>query len=150
MTLGLSEKQIAAIDAVLDIALHAGTTTVHSGDITARRGIPRRYLEPILQQLSRAGVLIGTRGPQGGYRLARERRRITLGDLVRAMGARETSMVVPIAGKTVGRRIVEGVLGDIETMVMQRLDAVTVEELCWRARAEGGARPAVAEVDFAI
>ncbi|MBM3510622.1 MAG: transcriptional regulator, partial [Alphaproteobacteria bacterium] len=105
---------------------------------------------PILQQLSRAGVLIGTRGPQGGYRLARERRRITLGDLVRAMGARETSAVVPIAGKTVGRRIVEGVLGDIETMVMQRLDSVTVEELCWRARAEGGARPAFAEVDFAI
>ena len=150
MTLGLSEKQIAAIDAVLDIALHAGTTMVHSGDITARRGIPRRYLEPILQQLSRAGVLIGTRGPQGGYRLARERRRITLGDLVRAMGARETSAVVPIAGKTVGRRIVEGVLGDIETMVMQRLDSVTVEELCWRARAEGGARPAFAKVDFAI
>ncbi len=150
MTLGLSEKQIAAIDAVLDIALNAGTSTVHSGDITARRGIPRRYLEPILQQLSRSGVLIGTRGPQGGYRLARERRRITLGDLVRAMGARETSAVVPIAGKTVGRRIVEGVLGDIEAMVMQRLDAVTVEELCWRARAEGGVRPAVAEVDFAI
>jgi Rrf2 family protein len=150
MTLGLSEKQIAAIDAVLDIALHAGITTVHSGDITARRGIPRRYLEPILQQLSRSGVLIGTRGPQGGYRLARERRRITLGDLVRAMGAREVSAVVPIAGKTVGRRIVEGVLDDIEAMVMQRLDAVTIEELCWRARAEGGARPVVAEVDFAI
>ena len=36
--------------------------------------LPRRYLEQVMQQLVRAGMLKGVRGPRGGYRLARERR----------------------------------------------------------------------------
>ena len=75
--LRLTKKLLFAIEAVLDIAYNAGTLPVQSGEITRRQGIPRRYLEQVLQQLVRAGVLQGVRGPRGGYRLARERRRIT-------------------------------------------------------------------------
>ena len=68
----------------------AAPTPVQSGEITRRQGIPRRYLEQVLQQLVRDGVLAGVRGPRGGYRLARERRRISLGEIVRVVRALET------------------------------------------------------------
>lgn len=149
MPLGLTDKQIAAIDAVLDIALHGGAGPVQSSEITDRQGIPRRYLEPVLQRLSRAGILVGVRGPAGGYRLARERRRITLGDLLRAMDAGEdggaeaprSSPVQSVVGRT---------LGEVEAEFLARLDAITVEALCWRAQEGGRPRAPAPAVDFSI
>jgi len=81
----LPKKLLFAVEAVLDIAYNAGTQPVQSKEITARQGIPRRYLEQVLQKLVRAGILSGVRGPRGGYLLARERRRITLGDITRVI-----------------------------------------------------------------
>ena len=81
----LPKKVLFAIEAVLDIAYHTGAEPVQSKDITRRQGIPRRYLEQALQQLVRHGILVGVRGPRGGYRLARERRSITIGIIVRVV-----------------------------------------------------------------
>ena len=89
--LRISKKLMFAIEAVLDIAYNAGSEPVQSGEITRRQGIPKRYLEQVLQQLVRAGVLAGVRGPRGGYRLARERRRINIGEIVRVVRAMETA-----------------------------------------------------------
>ena len=66
MMLRLSKKLMFAIEAVLDIAYNAGAQPVQSREINSRQGIPRRYLEPVLQQLVRAGILEGVRGPRGG------------------------------------------------------------------------------------
>ena len=49
--LRLSRKTLFAIEAVLDIAYHAGAQPVQSREITRRQGIPRRYLEQALQNL---------------------------------------------------------------------------------------------------
>ena len=73
----LTKKLLFAIEAVLDIAYNGGPVPVRSAEITERQGIPRRYLEPVLQELVRHGILLGIRGPSGGYRLARERRLVT-------------------------------------------------------------------------
>ena len=81
--LRLTRKLMFAIEAVVDIPFNSGVNPVQSKDIAERQGIPRRYLEQVLQQLVRADVLRGVRGPRGGYRLARERRRISLGEIVR-------------------------------------------------------------------
>ena len=88
--LRLSKKLLFAIEAVVDIAYHGGAEPVQIGEITERQGIPRRYLEQVLQHLVRHGILTGMRGPRGGYRLARERRRITLGEIVRTVRQLET------------------------------------------------------------
>src|SRR5260370_3891589 len=81
----LSKKTMFAIEAVLDVAFHVGEHPVRSGDITERQRIPKRYLEQVLQHLVRAGILNGKRGPRGGYRLGRDRGRITLGEVVRVV-----------------------------------------------------------------
>ncbi|HKW55056.1 MAG TPA: Rrf2 family transcriptional regulator, partial [Stellaceae bacterium] len=106
--LRLSKKLLFAIEAVLDIAYNAGTLPVQSSEITRRQGIPRRYLEQVLQQLVRAGVLSGVCGPRGGYRLARERRRITLGEIVRVVQSLERGedAIARDSGPELGVRVV--------------------------------------------
>jgi enterochelin esterase family protein len=49
-----------------------------AADIAERLGAQRRGIEPVLQALTRAGLLDSTRGPRGGYRLARAPRAIPL------------------------------------------------------------------------
>src|SRR6202008_5198136 len=81
--LKLSRKTLLALEAVIDIPFTGRPEPVQAKEITARQGVPQRYLEQVMQQLVRAGVLKGVRGPRGGYRLAKERRRITVGEVVR-------------------------------------------------------------------
>lgn len=80
-----SKKLVLALEAVADIAYHGGAEPVQSQDIARRLCLPRRYLEQVMQQLVRAGILRGVRGPRGGYRLARTPERITLLDVVQAI-----------------------------------------------------------------
>ena len=77
--LRLSRKAILALEAVVDIACNSRPEPVQSKEIMRRQGVPDRYLEQVMQALVRQGVLKGVRGPRGGYRLAKERRRITAG-----------------------------------------------------------------------
>ena len=150
--LRLSKKLLFAIEAVLDIAYNAGALPVQSGEITRRQGIPRRYLEQVLQQLVRAGVLAGVRGPRGGYRLARERRRITLGEIVRVVHSLDSGddPLEEEAGAELGRRVVRPVWLELQDEVMQRLDGITIEDLCLRAQTEGVPGDYAARLDFSI
>ena len=55
--LRLSRKTMLALEAVLDVAYNARPDPVQAKDITARQGIPQRYLEQVMQQLVHRGVL---------------------------------------------------------------------------------------------
>jgi Rrf2 family iron-sulfur cluster assembly transcriptional regulator len=137
--LRLSKKLLFAIEAVLDIAYNGGVAPVRSGEITARQGIPRRYLEPVLQELVRAQVLIGIRGPSGGYRLARERRRVSVGDIVRTVRALETveDPIESPGGSDLGNQVLRPLWVELQEETMRRLDALTLEDLCTRAHRAG-------------
>jgi len=150
--LRLSKKLLFAIEAVLDIAYNAGALPVQSSEITKRQGIPRRYLEPVLQQLVRAGVLSGVRGPRGGYRLARERRRITVGEIVRVVRSLETGedAIEGDGGAELGRKVVRPLWLELQEDVMRRLDETTIEELCLRAHKAGVAGEYAARFDYTI
>jgi Rrf2 family iron-sulfur cluster assembly transcriptional regulator len=136
--LKLSRKTLLALEAVIDIAFNARPEPVQAKEITARQGVPQRYLEQVMQQLVRAGVLKGVRGPRGGYRLARERRRISIGDVVRvaeALDDEENESAEPRS--ELGTRIVTPLIASLQDEVMARLDAISIEDLCQRARAAG-------------
>ena len=150
--LRLSKKLLFAIEAVVDIAYHAGQDPVRSNEISERQGIPRRYLEQVLQHLVHKEVLAGQRGPRGGYRLARERRRITVGEIIRVVRELENGgdPTLEEEGSDLGRRVIRPIWTEMQEEMMARLDRLTVEELCNRAR-EAGIRRAAAEVpDFSI
>lgn len=148
----LSRKMLFAIEAVLDIAYNAASAPVQSSEITRRQGIPRRYLEQVLQQLVRTGVLAGTRGPRGGYRLARERRRISIGEIVRVIRELETTEdpITDPAGAELGRRVVRPLWQELEETLMERLDGTTIEDLCLRAYKAGIPGEFGERMDFTI
>jgi Rrf2 family iron-sulfur cluster assembly transcriptional regulator len=147
----LPKKMLFAIEAVLDIAYNGADRPVQSAEITSRQGIPRRYLEQVLQQLVRVDILAGVRGPRGGYRLARERRRISIGDIVRSVRALEGGDEGQAEfGSALGRQIVQPTWQELQDEAMRRLDALSVEDLCGRARESGIKRIGVADADFSI
>ena len=136
--LKLSRKTLLALEAVIDIAFNARPEPVQAKEITARQGVPQRYLEQVMQQLVRAGVLKGVRGPRGGYRLAKERRRISVGDVVRVAESLEDEDAEPIDPRSeLGIRIVAPLIQTLQDEVMARLDAISIEDLCQRARSAG-------------
>ncbi|MCG8546333.1 MAG: Rrf2 family transcriptional regulator [Alphaproteobacteria bacterium] len=146
----LTRKQMFAVEAVLDIAYNASDVPVQSKEIAERQGVPRRYLEQLLQHLVRADILRGVRGPRGGYRLARERRRITLGEIVRVVAETEREDEPDETGSELGRRVLLPVWRRLEEQALERLDGISVEDLCQQARAtgiEGLSRP---QPDFMI
>jgi Rrf2 family transcriptional regulator, iron-sulfur cluster assembly transcription factor len=148
----LNKKLLFAIEAVLDIAYNGGAAPVRSAEITARQKIPRRYLEPVLQELVRHGVLIGIRGPSGGYRLARERRRVSVGDIVRTVRELET-VADPIespSGSALGMEVLRPLWLELQEETMKRLDELTLEELCARAHRAGIAGRLAGGGDFEI
>lgn len=54
-------------------------------DIAQRKKIPEEYLSQIMVLLKRADLVLGTRGPGGGYRLARPPEKITLGEVMKCL-----------------------------------------------------------------
>lgn len=136
--LRISKKMVYALEAVVDIAYNAGAEPAQSREITQRQGIPQRYLEQVMQRLVHAGVLKGVRGPRGGYRLARERRRITVGDVARVVHeGEEADPLVDANCSPLADKVVRPLWRDVESGVMQQLDAITIEDLCNRAHARG-------------
>jgi Rrf2 family protein len=150
--LRLSKKLLFAIEAVVDIAYHAGPGPVRSSEISRRQGIPRRYLEQVLQQLVHHGILAGQRGPRGGYRLARERRRVTVGEIIRIVRQLEgtTDPANETGGSEVGRKVVRPIWLEIQKEMMDRFDRMTIEDLCARARQQGIESEATQVPDFSI
>jgi Rrf2 family protein len=149
--LKLSRKTLLALEAVIDIAFNARPEPVQAKEITARQGVPQRYLEQVMQQLVRAGVLKGVRGPRGGYRLAKERRRISVGDVVRvAESIDDEEGANPEPRSELGARIVTPLIHTLQDEVMARLDAISIEDLCARARAAGVDCGGRTTADFAI
>ncbi len=150
--LRLSKKLLFAIEAVVDIAYHAGAGPVRSTDISRRQGIPRRYLEQVLQQLVHHDILSGQRGPKGGYRLARERRRISVGEIIRIVRQLEgtSDPAADPEGSELGVKVLRPIWMDMQHQMMERFDNMTVEELCEKAREQGIASEARQITDFTI
>ena len=145
----LPTRVFIAIEIVLDIAWHSGGKLVSSTDITNRAGIARRSLEPILQELTRAQILAGVRGPHGGYRLARERRNITIDMIMNALlddqtadlnGANasksdltKTSTDLTPSSSPLTQKVILPMWEGLCLNLWQELAPITIEQLCTRA-----------------
>ena len=150
--LGLSKKMVFALEAVLDIAYNAGAEPVRSKEITRRQGISQRHIEQVMQRLVHAGVLKGVRGPRGGYRLARERRRVTVGEIARIVYAIEDHGEAAVASdrSALGKAVVRPLWRELQDDLMARLDALTIDELCKRAQDRGVPNEPGERLDFTI
>jgi Rrf2 family protein len=78
----LSQTAVYALKAALYLADAPDENPVRVDDIATALDVPRNYLSKILHVLARAGLLHSTRGPKGGFRLARSARALRLSDII--------------------------------------------------------------------
>jgi Rrf2 family protein len=79
----LSQKAKYALRALMVMAERADGASVRIADIAASENISRKFLEAVLLELRKRGLLESRRGREGGYRLARPADRISFGEIIR-------------------------------------------------------------------
>jgi Rrf2 family iron-sulfur cluster assembly transcriptional regulator len=147
----LARRSVLGIAAVVDVALHSPKAPVAAKDLAARHKLPPRHLETLLQGLVHSGILKGVRGPRGGYELARERRRITVGEIVRIAASLSTADPEDLGAHSVLlERVIEPAVSRAGESFLANLDAITVDQMCETAQRSHVLDDEKASGDFAI
>ncbi len=81
----LAQKTRYALRSLLYLVEEGGGAPVQLASIASTQRVPPKYLELIMLDLKKAGLVKSVRGPRGGYRLARAPQEISFGEIVRAM-----------------------------------------------------------------
>lgn len=81
----ISAKTDYALRALCYLAVQEGDAAVKAEEIAQAQGVPRSFLDGILLELRRAGMVTSRRGPVGGHRLARDPATVTVADVVRVI-----------------------------------------------------------------
>ena len=136
------KKIIYAIEAVVDIALNSGPNPVQNESIARRQGIPKRYLEQTLQ------ILVGSRGPKGGYSLAKERRRIKIADIIKSVSNEDS--LINTFNSELSKKIVLPLINDISFECLEKLNNISIEEVCKIAKTKKLKKDISRKVDFVI
>lgn len=129
----LSRKGLLAIAAVIDVALYHRGRPVSAKALAVRHQLPSRHLEPVLQALVRDGILKGIRGPRGGYELARERKKITADEILRAAGTIEGDGDPSSSSSVLLNEVVRPAISQAERAFSLALSRINVEDLMKRA-----------------
>jgi Rrf2 family iron-sulfur cluster assembly transcriptional regulator len=82
----LNRRGQYSVKALLDLSLQKGLGPTSTKAIAQRQNIPAPYLEKLLIQMRRAGLVESVRGSQGGYQLAKDPAKISLGQILEAVG----------------------------------------------------------------
>ena len=137
LDLRLTTRTRYAIRALYDLAFHAATgATARAKEIAERQGIPFKFLEQILQDLRRAGLVEARRGPHGGYVLARPPAEISMADVLRAVrGPLEELLGV---GATPGAGDIPSLVwGEVGERLIEVLEATTLADFVSHTEAAG-------------
>ena len=78
----LSSKSLTAIKMFVDLGEHYEEDFISLVDIANRKDVSKKFLEQIVVPYKKSGLLIGNRGNQGGYKLAKTANQITLKDII--------------------------------------------------------------------
>ena len=81
----LTTKGRYGLRAVIDLAMYAKAEPVSLAEVAERQNISINYLEQLIAKLKKAGIVQSTRGAQGGYSLAKEPEKISVGEILRAL-----------------------------------------------------------------
>lgn len=131
----VGSKGFYGILALADLAQnHRGGEPIQVKDIARRQKIPEEYLGQIMVLLKRANLVRGTRGPGGGYRLARPPENITVGEVLTTlegslMGLELKGQRSRLADSVAARRLMDTWTTAVAA-AEKILDEVTLADLC--------------------
>jgi Rrf2 family protein len=136
MLVELSSRAEYALLALLEMAsFYPQKKPLTVAEITAKQAIPDRYLEQILTNLRRNGVIQSQRGAKGGYILSREPWQITLLEILNAVEgerAEATTSAATSAAPTVEKNLIGEVWQQAKTASQTVLEQYTLADLCQR------------------
>lgn len=140
-----SLKSEYALRAAIDLALHSSSARLtRTSDVASRTGAPAKFLEAVIGQLRRAGLVESERGSRGGHRLARPPSRIAAGEVVRAVEGPQALAVRPGLRRRPSGPVVassaalHALWTETERAVAASLDGVTLEDLARRVQETSG------------
>lgn len=87
----ISTKGRYAVSALIEIALNQEKGPVTLSDLAAMQGISLSYAEQLFACLRKQGLVKGTRGPGGGFKLARQPEEITIAEIINAVYENEAN-----------------------------------------------------------
>ena len=76
-----------AVSAMMDLAIHDSIRPLTIAEIAEKQNISLSYLEQLFAVLRRNGLVRGTRGPGGGYRLAQTADSISIAQIIKSVDA---------------------------------------------------------------
>jgi Rrf2 family transcriptional regulator, iron-sulfur cluster assembly transcription factor len=138
----LTTKGRFAVTAMIDLALReGGEAPVSLGGISERQMISLSYLEQLFGKLRRNGLVVSTRGPGGGYALARKAQEISVAEIISAVdeaidatgcGGEDHCM-----GEDTGRCMTHDLWTSLNERILDFLNAVTLRKLADEQLAKG-------------
>ena len=121
----ISTKGRFAVNALVDLALREAAGPVALISIGQRQGISLSYLEQLFGRLRRVGVVESTRGPGGGYTLARDAASITVADIVSAVEA----SVDESAGVAPSQDLARGLWQQLNAVMLTHMAGISLSSL---------------------
>lgn len=135
MAVKLSREEQYGIMALVDLAYNLDGGPAQVRQIAKRQKIPQRFLEQIFAKLRQADVVIGKRGPRGGYSLAKDPSEIRLEEVMKALRPKlqeDTREDAPALAE-----LIDVVWSEIEGSFQSTLRGVSLANLCDRAKELG-------------
>ena len=135
-----SKKAEYALRAMAELAMHRDGSNLQAQELARRERISVKFLEQILRNLTKAGLLQSRRGAGGGYVLARQPERISLGEVVRLIDGpwdllECAAQEVPAKCSCGSARVcgLRSVVTDLRAGVGTLLNGVTLADICTRS-----------------
>ena len=137
----ISSKGRYALRMMIDIAEQNSGEWISLKDISERQGISVKYLEQIVNRLTKAGLLVSSRGAQGGYRLTKRPEEYTVGQILRVI----EGSLAPVACLETEMNLCDRRGGcptlafwqGMHNLVTDYVDSVTLKELASSVPADG-------------
>lgn len=122
----LSTKGRHAVTAMAELALSHNKGPVTLADISDQQSISISYLEQLFAKLRQQGLVMGMRGPGGGYSLGRPIREITIANILSAVDGAKRQSVEPAGGNTADSLLVWSYLSN---KIYDYLDSITLADV---------------------
>jgi Rrf2 family iron-sulfur cluster assembly transcriptional regulator len=130
----LSTKARHAITAMMDLALNDKVRPVTLAEISQSQGISLSYLEQLFAKLRKSGLVIGVRGPGGGYKLSRAPGEVSVAQIISSIDEYRPQAIQQMSAEpSLEKKYVTHVLWDeLSEKIYNFLNGITLAEFANR------------------
>ncbi len=122
----ISSKARYAIQSMLQLAMQVDSKPLTLADLTQQQNISSSYLEQLLASLRESGLVVGVRGPGGGYRIATDVADISIADILMAVHERHLKRPKK---SSYGMSIYNDMWWDLSERIQEFLSQISIADL---------------------